>query len=602
MLSIAATFLYLFHKLLVFYCFAIITNALSTGQVRETFAASVLPLIGLRATSPSVSGCSRMAVVGSICTLNFQRYAIMKISTLSKSFFTACVLSSLATTSLFANVKPASPFNDHMVLQYNAIVPVWGTADPGEKVTVKLGKQSVSTVAASDGKWMLKLSKLAAGGPFTMSISGKNSITINDVYAGEVWLCSGQSNMDFTVAREDRYWCGVFNEKEEVANANYPLIRVFDADFTPAATPQQDVVGKWEIVSPQTVGHISAAAYFFARDLQKKMHIPIGLITTAYGASTAEAWIREEALVKDEKLKPLVESFKTKLTRYALDTAAQNAYKIAFEKWKVAAAKAKAEGKDELRGPKNTDPVRDQHNATVLWNGMLKPLVPYAIRGALWYQGESNSPTASIYRQIMETLITDWRNQWGQGSFPFIYVQLANIGKTYDSLPAKGGSEAIKREAQLQNLSIPNTAMVVAIDNADPNDMNNVHPKNKQEIGRRLALAAEAIAYGDKKIVYSGPVYDKMETNGNNIILHFKHTGSGLVAKDGYLKGFAIAGADKKFVWATAKFDGNTVVVSSPEVAQPVAVRYGWGNNPPTSLYNKENLPASPFRTDAGDK
>jgi sialate O-acetylesterase len=201
----------------------------------------------------------------------------------------------------------------------------------------------------------------------------------------------------------------------------------------------------------------------------------------------------------------------------------------------------------------------------------------------------------------METLINDWRQQWGQGDFPFIYVQLANIGKTYDSLPAMGGSEAIKREAQLQNLSILNTAMVVAIDNADANDMNNVHPKNKQEIGRRLALAALAIAYSEK-IVYSGPLYDKMKIEGNSIRLYFTNTGTGLVAKDGDLKGFAIAGEDKKFVSATAKIDGNTILVSNPEINNPVAVRYGWGSNPLTNLYNKENLPASPFRTDSVDK
>jgi len=505
------------------------------------------------------------------------------------------------TNSISADVKLASPFSDHMVLQYNTLVPVWGTASPGEKVTVQIGKQTQTTITNANGHWMLKLGKIAAGGPYTISIIGKNKIIINDVYAGEVWLCSGQSNMDMTVAKEDRYWCGVINETEEVAAANYPLIRVFDVDFTPSAMPLDSVIGKWEIVSPQTVGHLSAAAYFFARDIQKKIKIPIGLITTAYGASTAEAWIREEALVKEPLCKPLVDSFKKKLTKYLSDTSAMIKYKTDQEKWKLTADSAKTAGKNPPRGPRNPDPVRDQHNAAVLWNGMVKPLVPYAIRGALWYQGESNSPTAKIYRRIMETLINDWRQQWAQGDFPFIYVQLANIGKNYDSLPAMGGLEAIKREAQLQNLSVPNTAMVVAIDNADPNDMNNVHPKNKQEIGRRLALAGLAIAYGEK-IVYSGPVYDKMKIDDSSIRLYFNNTGTGLVAKDSELKGFAIAGEDKKFVWANAKIDGNTVVVSGSGILKPVAVRYGWGNNPPTSLYNKENLPASPFRTDSFDK
>ncbi|MEO8109066.1 MAG: sialate O-acetylesterase [Ginsengibacter sp.] len=502
--------------------------------------------------------------------------------------------------SAFADVKPASLFKDHMVLQCNMADPIWGTADAGESVTVKIANQSHSMIADNNGNWLIKLNKLTIGGPYTLIIEGKNKITINDVYAGEVWLCSGQSNMDMTVAREDRYWCGVFNEKDEVAPANYPLIRVFDVDFTPAATPQKDVIGKWELVSPKTVGHISAAAYFFARDLQKKLKIPIGLITTAYGASTAEAWTSKEALSKDTLFKKLLDNYQEKLIKYEEDTAAQNKYKTAYEIWKPAAAKAKADGKDELRGPKNPDPVSDQHNPSVLWNGMVNALVPYAIRGALWYQGESNSPTASIYRQLMETLIIDWRQRWGEGNFPFIYVQLANIGKTYDSLPAMGGSEAIKREAQLQNLSIPNTAMVVAIDNADSNDMNNVHPKNKQEIGRRLALAAEAVAYNEK-IIYSGPLYSKMKIEGNAIRLYFKDADDGLMAKSNKLIGFAIAGDDKKFVGADAKIDGNTVIVSSPEINKPVAVRYGWGSNPPTSLYNKADLPASPFRTDSDD-
>jgi len=486
-----------------------------------------------------------------------------------------------------------------MVLQSGMPVKIWGSAAAGEQVTVSFKEQKKLAKANDAGKWEIILKALKPSfTPQDLKITASNTITIKNILVGEVWVCSGQSNMDMTVAKEDRYWCGVINEAEEVAAANYPLIRVFDVDFTPSATIQNDVTGKWETVSPQTIGHLSAVAYFFARDVQQKIKVPIGLITTAFGASTAEAWVREEALINEPVCKPLVDSFKKKLERYLTDTAALTKYKIAQEKWKIDAEALKAAGKNVPRGPRNPDPVRDQHNASVLWNGMVKPLVPYAIRGALWYQGESNSPTAKIYRQIMETLITDWRKQWNQGNFPFLYVQLANIGKTYDSLPAKGGSEAVKREAQLQNLSIPNTAMAVAIDNADPTDMNNVHPKNKQEIGRRLALAALAMTYGEK-IIYSGPIYDKMEISGNNIKLYFKHTGSGLLAKDGDLKGFAIAGADKKFVWATAKIEGNTIVVSSPDVSAPVAIRYGWGNNPVTSLYNKENLPASPFRTDS---
>lgn len=509
------------------------------------------------------------------------------------------ILFSFYAENLLANIKLASPFGDYMVLQRNKTVPVWGTAAPGEKVTITFNKQVNSVVAGSEGKWSISLNKLKAGGPFTMNIAGNNTITLQDVYIGEVWLCSGQSNMDFTVAREDRYWCGVFNEKEEIANANYPLIRVFDTAYSPREEIQDEVAGNWEIVSPKTVGHISAVAYFFARDLQKKLNVPIGLITTAYGASTAEVWISKSALKSNPKFDSLLIKFQDKINKYLPDTAAQNKYRKAYDKWVIDAAKAKAEGKDELRGPKNPNPVVDQHNPFVLWNGMVAPLVPYAVAGALWYQGESNTPTASIYRELMETLILDWRKQWNQGDFPFIYVQLANIGKEFETEPAKGGAEAIKREAQLFNLSIPQTAMVVAIDNADPMDMKNIHPKNKQEIGKRMALAARAIAY-DEKLTYSGPVYDKMQINGNEIQLQFKLVDKGLVCKGDQLKGFAIAGADKKFVWAEAKIVGNSVIVSSPAIAKPVAVRYGWGSNPPTSLYNKAGLPASPFRTDIG--
>jgi sialate O-acetylesterase len=497
---------------------------------------------------------------------------------------------------VFAEVKLTSLFNDHMVLQREMKVPVWGTADAGEKITVTFSKQKINTVADANGNWKVGLAKLSAGGPYTLTVTGKNTITVQDVYVGEVWLCSGQSNMDMTVAKEDRYWCGVIHEKEEVSKANYPTIRVFDVDFTPNATPRQSVTGKWEIVSPQTVGHLSAAAYFFARDLQAKLKVPVGLVTTAYGASTAEAWISNEAMRSNPKLSFLLDSFQAKLNRYTGDTAAKTKYLAAREKWKADADKAKSEGKDPPRGPRNPDPVMDQHNATVLWNGMVAALVPYAIRGALWYQGESNGPTANIYKDIMETLIGDWRKQWNEGNFPFIYVQLANHEKLITD-PVKNDPMVTVRDHQLQNLSIPNTAMVVAIDNADPADYGNIHPKNKQEIGKRLALAALGLVYGEK-IIYSGPIFDKMSVEGNKVRISFKNTGSGLMVKGDTLKGFAVAGADKKFVQADAVVDGNSVVVSAAGLTDPAMVRYGWAKNPPTNLYNKEGLPASPFKTD----
>jgi sialate O-acetylesterase len=436
-----------------------------------------------------------------------------------------------------------------------------------------------------------------------MSIKGKNTVTLNDIYIGEVWLCSGQSNMDMTVAKEDRYWAGVFNEVEELANANYPLIRVIDADFSPSVPVLNEIkTPGWEIVSPKTVGHMSASAFFFARDLQKKLKVPVGLVVTAYGASTAEAWIRKSALEANPKFSGLLTGFDEKMKQYSrmsTDTAFQNKATREIEQWKVDTAKARVEGRSAPRRPRTgVNPERDQHSPFVMWNGMVASLVPYAIRGALWYQGESNYPTANIYKDIMETLITDWRRQWKQGDFPFIYVQLANHEKLVTE-PVKEDPMVSVRDAQRKNLSVPNTAMVVAIDNADPNDPANIHPKNKQEIGRRLSLAALNLAYGQKNVVYSGPLYDKMKVEGSKIRLYFKHTDAGLVAKSGKLQGFAIAGEDKKFVYADAQIEGNTIVVSSTEVLKPVAVRYAWAKNPLISLYSRiENLPASPFRTD----
>ncbi len=501
----------------------------------------------------------------------------------------------LISVFAFAQIKLASPFGDHMVLQQNALVPVWGTGAAGEKITVLFGKQRKTVTTGADGKWMIKLNKLKAGGPFELLVIAKNSIRLKDVYVGEVWLCSGQSNMDMTVAKEDRYWCGVNNEAVEVANARYPLIRLFDVDYTPSDVQLNDVSGKWEITSPETVGHFSAAAYFFARELYNKYKVPIGLITTAYGASTAEAWISKKTLEANPLFAKLLSEYEKKKMQYDTGVVAKQKYEEALAKWKIDSATAKIANKEQPRKPRINDPRKDQHNPFILYNGMVAPLIPYAIKGALWYQGESNGPSKDIYDAIMEALIKNWRQDFALGDFPFIYVQLANYGKALDTIPGKGGSTTVVRDKQLKNLSVKNTAMVVAIDNAD--DPSNVHPKNKQEIGLRLALAAEAKVYGEK-ISYSGPVFNAMKIEGNTIRLNFKYTDGGLTIKGDKLIGFAIAGKDKNFVWANAVIDGETIIVSSPGITEPVAIRYGWGDNPPVSLYNKANLPASPFKTD----
>lgn len=507
----------------------------------------------------------------------------------------------LTSTSLFADVKPSTIFSDQIVLQRNIDIPVWGTANPGEKVTVTLNKAVQTFTADASGKWLVRLPKQIAGGPYKMEIQGDNKVTINDVYVGEVWLCSGQSNMDMTVAKEDRYWCGVLNEAKEVAEANYHQIRVFDVDYIPTNTIQTNAIGKWEVVSPQTVGHLSAVAYFFAREIYQKLHIPIGMITSAYGASTAETWISKPALEARPNLKPLLDSYNEKWYKFAADSAVlMSKYREDLTKYKGDLLAAQAAAGDVTapkkgKAPRDPNPEHDQHNPYVCYNGMIAPLVPYAIRGAVWYQGESNGPSAKLYREIMETLVVDWRTLWGQGDFPFLYVQLANNGKAMTS-PVMDNSMMTVREAQVQNLSISNTAMVVAIENAS-DDPTNIHPKNKQAIGYRLGLAARAIAY-EEKVEYSGPMYKSYKVKKNTIILSFDHVGKGLVAKDGKLTGFAICGDDKKWVWADAKIDGKTIVVTSTEVLKPVAVRYCWGTNPPASLSNIEGLWTPNFRTD----
>ncbi len=500
----------------------------------------------------------------------------------------------LSSGFVSAEVKPAGIFGNYMVLQQQRPVPLWGDADENESVTVKIARQEKTVKTDSSGKWMVYLDALEAGGPFEMTIAGnKNTVTFKDIYVGEVWLCSGQSNMDMTVAKEDRYWCGVNNEAQEVAAAEYPMIRVFDVNFDPKDEPQQDVSGEWEVCSPETVGHFSAVAYFFARQIHGRLNVPVGLLTTAYGGSTAEAWTSRPTLQANEQLKFLLDDYAKKCEDYDSGNA-QKQYEEKLAQWEELAEKVEAEGKEAPKKPaRPLNPHTDKHSPCVLYNGMVAPLIGYAIRGAIWYQGESNGLTKEIYDVIMETLIKDWRRAWGQGDFPFLYVQLANYKKRAEKI-ASGGDFTIIREKQFKNLSVPNTTMAVIIDIGEAND---IHPKNKQDVGLRLSLAARALVYGED-IVYSGPLYDYMLIGGNTIRLHFKHIGGGLVAKGGKLEGFAIAGADREFVPADAKIAGDTIVVSSENIDKPIAVRYAWDENPVVSLYNKEGLPASPFRTD----
>jgi sialate O-acetylesterase len=458
-----------------------------------------------------------------------------------------------------------------MVLQRNFATPIWGTASPNQSITLTIAGQTKQTTAGADSKWMIKLDPMKEGGPYEMTVSGPASITYKNVLFGDVWVCSGQSNMEFQLnsARDARTAID--------ASAN-PSIRLFTVKRIQAQTPAADVTGKWDESSPQSSPSFSAVGYFFGRELQKQLNVPIGLIHTSWGGTAIQLWQSKEAIEADEDMKQVYPAWQTQMDRY----------QATMKKYREDLAKAKEESKPAPAAPRANQPMAP----AVLYNGMISPLVPYGITGAIWYQGESNAGNAKLYRKQMPAMINQWRKEFGQ-EFPFYMVQLANFMKK-DPQPVDSDWAEL-REAQLQTAQTnPKTGMAVIIDIGEAND---IHPKNKEDVGKRLALAALGQHYG-KNIVYSGPIYADKKIEGNKIRLTFHQTGSGLIAKGDKLTGFAIAGEDRRFVWADAQIDGNTIVVSSPEVEKPVAVRYGWANNPDCNLYNKEGLPASPFRTD----
>ncbi len=471
----------------------------------------------------------------------------------------------LLPSPLCAAIKPHALFTDGMVLQRDLAVPIWGTADTGEKVTIEFNGQTVSTTAA-DGKWIVRLKPVKAGGPFTLKI---NDLTLKNVLVGDVWICSGQSNMQWSVKQST-------DADAEIAKANFPMIRLFSVPRTEINAPQTDIKSSWQECTSANIAEFSAVGYFFGRDLQKNLNVPIGLIDNAVGGSPAESWMQTELLNADEEYKQFHAAYPQALERH----------KQALEKHKAAVEKAKAEG---TKPPNAPGPL---WMPSGLYNGMLAPLVPYAIKGAIWYQGESNAGRAWQYRRLFPTMIRNWRERWGQGDFPFLFVQLAAWGPNGTKLGDSDWAEL--REAQTMTLSLPNTGMASAIDVGTYDD---IHPKNKLPVGARLALAARSVAY-TQKLVFAGPMYAGMKANGDKITLKFNHTGGGLEAKGGELKGFLIAGEDKVWREAKAEIKGKQVIVSSAEVPKPVAVRYAWAKYPTVNFYNKEGLPANPFRTD----
>ncbi len=635
------------------------------------------------------------------------------------------------------HLKLSSVFGSHMVLQQKMPIPVWGTADPGGTVRVSLAGESRTAKVKKDGTWFVKLPPVAAGGPFTLAVAGKDTLKLEDILIGEVWLASGQSNMEFPVAGS---WAKVKNYKQELAQAHYPQIRLFKVKKTRAYKPLLKVISTgWLPCDSSSVAGFSAVAYFFGRDLYWKLHVPIGLIESSWGGTTVEAWTSAEGLRPfpqftqvleflqkggsvddsvfatykkamsqwDSRISTILDSlgisshhFENPATNTSdwktmkLPTFWEQAgypnldgvvwfrkeinlpanwagkdltlslgpindrdvtwfngvrvgsrpYVMLFRKYTIPGKLVKP-GKNVIvlqdldignKGgiygrPEDLKLVLDKTDSisltgpwlfkidpisidvkklppqpgmpslanipTVLYNAMIAPLIPAAIRGAIWYQGESNAERAYEYRDLFKALITDWRRHWSEGNFPFYFVQLANYMKIRPQPEESAWAEL--REAQTMALALPNTGMAVTIDIGNPTD---IHPRNKQEVGRRLALIARHNVYGDTSLVYSGPLYKSMEIEGNKIRLHFNFVDGGLEAKGGGpLKGFAIAGADKKFYWAKAVIEGKTVVVSSPAVPSPVAVRYAWADDPICNLYNKAGLPASPFRTDTWD-
>jgi sialate O-acetylesterase len=643
----------------------------------------------------------------------------------------------IITNSLYAapatDLKLNPLFSDNMVLQRNIKAPIWGTAAADSDVTVKLGKQSKTTKVGTDGKWMVKLDPIPAGGPFELTVSGEKTLKRKNVMIGDVWICSGQSNMQMSVKRSK-------DSKKELNNANYPNIRLFTVRCVSKPEPQDTVIGKWQECTPKTVPNFSAVGYFFGRDLYKELNIPIGLISTNWGGTRAEAWTKLEDLQKMAVCKPILDRYEKSLATFpekkkAYDKGSKIYYQFhkqlnkktdfkdpgikhadwvapSFDvkDWKefhkrwwqirwtgksvvwmrynvnlkpdwagkdlvirdgqiIGAATFYYDGKlvatlDQVKNhklditipgnlvkagkgvialriftnceaaafsgnvflaqkakpsqikfitgkwkykqaipandfqlvsrPQNPMGPGSQHAPAGLFNGMINPLVPYGIKGAIWYQGESNAGRAYQYRDLFKGMITCWRNCWKQGDFPFLTVQLANYMAPPKAPQRSGWAEL--REAQVMSQDLPNTGLAVTIDIGAARD---IHPKNKQEVGKRLALAAQKVAYG-KNIVYSGPTYKCMKVEGDKIKVTFGNIGGGLVAKGGPLKQFAIAGKDKKFTWADATVDGNSIIVKSDKVKAPVAVRYAWANNPEgCNLYNKENLPAVPFRTDS---
>ncbi len=455
----------------------------------------------------------------------------------------------LVAPSLEAEVRLPSVIGDNMVLQRGEPVPVWGWDTAGTKVTVTIGETVATATAGADGRWTVYLPTMKAGGPHEITVKGTSEATIKNVLVGEVWFCSGQSNMEWRVKQSN-------DAEKEIAAAKYPRIRHIKFPHRPADNPQSDIPSSgWQLCSPETVGDFTAVGYYFGKFLKDELDVPIGLLGCNWGGTRIEPWTPPAGFRAVPKLADIAGTL------------------------------------DQFPTRNNKGAVNHQ-TAMALYNGMVAPVIPYGIRGAIWYQGESNNGEGMLYHEKMKALIAGWRSTWQKPNLPFYFVQLA---------PYKyGGSpQALAGiwEAQLKTLSVPHTGMAVTV---DIGNRTNIHPKNKQDVGRRLGLWALSQTYGKKDVVYSGPLYKSMKARDKSIVVSFDHVGDGLVARDNKpLSHFMIAGKDGEFVEATATIKGSTVVVRADSVKNPVAVRFGWDQEAEPNLSNKNGLPASPFRTDS---
>jgi len=515
-----------------------------------------------------------------------------------------------------ADVRVPAIIGEHMMLQAGTNTPMYGWAEPGEPVTATVGETKVATTTGPEGKWKVVFTDLKASAtPVRVSIVGKNTITFEDVLIGDVWVCSGQSNMALPVRRI--VGRDVKNAKG-LGQANYPQMRLFKLPKETFLEPQSDCKGSWAVCTPDAAREFSATGYFFGREIHLAEKIPIGLINACRGGSSGQMWTSLEALKSEPALtNDLNQALSAKAdypqrkerylrarAKWHEDTAR---WPETMKRWEAETAKAKAEGKAPLSKPEppGQAPARPagmdgwednvMNAPTVLFNGMIAPLLPFGIKGVVWYQGEGNSDEWEHYRTLFQAMVRDWRNRWARGDFPVYVVQLSSFGEPRAE-PGESNWAAFREiQSQLKDL-VPNSGMAVTVDIGCATD---IHPLSKPEVGRRLSLVALAKTYGHQ-IEFSGPLYERMEIKGNKVVLHFTHVGAGLVAKGGEsLKRFAVAGDDKKFVWGDARIEGKTVVVSSANVPKPVAVRYAWEINPDgCNLFNTAGLPASPFRTD----